>query len=89
MLAKLEKKITEFKEKQDSRFIGVLMFSVFGLVTFIAMNFANVYGREKQTVTDVYNRAMYEVITSVNNVDTLVAKVRITMSILTINASPV
>ena len=80
MLAKLEKKITEFKKKQDPRFIGVFMFAVFGLVTLIAMNFANVYGREKQSTTDTYNRAMYEVITSVNNVDTLVAKVRITMS---------
>lgn len=80
MLAKLEKKITEFKKKQDPRFIGVFMFSIFGLVTLIAMNFANVYGREKQSTTDTYNRAMYEVITSVNNVDTLVAKVRITMS---------
>ena len=80
MLAKLEKKITEFKKKQDPRFIGVFMFGIFGLVTLIAMNFANVYGREKQSTTDAYNRAMYEVITSVNNVDTLVAKVRITMS---------
>lgn len=80
MLAKLEKKITEFKKKQDPRFIGVFMFAIFGLVTLIAMNFANVYGREKQTTSDAYNRAMYEVITSVNNVDTLVAKVRITMS---------
>ena len=80
MLAKLENKIAEFKKKQDPRFIGVLMFSIFGLVTLIAMNFANVYGREKQSTTDTYNRAMYEVITSVNNVDTLVAKVRITIS---------
>ena len=80
MLAKLEKKITEFKKKQDPRYIGVFMFGVFGLVTLIAMNFANVYGREKQATSDSYNRAMYEVITSVNNVDTLVAKVRITTS---------
>ncbi len=80
MLAKLEKKITEFKKRQDPRFIGVFMFGIFGFVTLIAMNFANVYGREKQSTTDTYNRAMYEVITSVNNVDTLVAKVRITMS---------
>ena len=80
MLAKLEKKIVEFKKKQDPRYVGVFMFAVFGLVTLIAMNFANVYGREKQTTSDTYNRAMYEIITSVNNIDTLVAKVRITMS---------
>lgn len=80
MLAKLEKKITEFKKRQDPRYIGVFMFAIFGLITLVAMNFANVYGREKQSNTDTYNRAMYEVITSVNNIDTLVAKVRITMS---------
>ena len=80
MLAKLEEKISKFKKKQDPRYVGVFMFSVFGAIVLIAMNFANVYGREKQSTTDTYNRAMYEVITSVNNVDTLVAKVRITMS---------
>ena len=80
MLAKLEEKITEFKKKQDPRYVGVFMFAIFGAVVLIAMNFANVYGREKQTSSDSYSRAMYEVITSVNNVDTLVAKVRITMS---------
>ena len=80
MLAKLEKKISEFKKKQDPRHVGVFMFAIFGIVTLIAMNFANVYGREKQTTSDSYNRSMYEVITSVNNIDTLVAKVRITMS---------
>lgn len=80
MLQKLEEKITEFKKKQDPRYVGVFMFAIFGLVTLIAMNFANVYGREKQTSSDSYNRAMYQVITSVNNVDTLVAKVRITKS---------
>lgn len=80
MLQKLEEKITEFKKKQDPRYVGVFMFAIFGLVTLIAMNFANVYGREKQTSSDTYNRAMYQVITSVNNVDTLVAKVRITKS---------
>lgn len=80
MLAKLEEKITSFKKKQDPRYVGVFMFAIFGTVVLIAMNFANVYGREKQTNTDSNNRAMYEVITSVNNIDTLVAKVRITMS---------
>lgn len=80
MLEKLEEKITSFKKKQDPRYVGVFMFAIFGLVTLIAMNFANVYGREKQITSDAYNRSMYEVITSVNNIDTLVAKVRITMS---------
>lgn len=81
MLEKLEMKINEFKKKQDPRYVGVFMFAVFGIVVLIAMNFANVYGKEKQATTDTYNRAMYEVITNVNNIDTLVAKLRVTSSI--------
>ena len=80
MLEKLEKRINDFKKKQDPRYVGVFMFSIFGAVLLLAMNFANVYGREKQTTTDAYNRSMYEVITSVNNIDTLVAKLRVTTS---------
>ena len=78
MLEKFEKKINNIKSKIDPRYFGVFMFAVFGAVALIAMNFANVYGREKQNSSDTYNRAMYEVITGVNNIDTLVAKVRIT-----------
>lgn len=78
MLEKLEKKINEIKSKLDARFVGVFMFAVFGTVVLIAMNFANVYAREKDVSTDSNNRSMYEVITAVNNLDTLVAKLRIT-----------
>ena len=38
----------------------------------------NIYGREKQENTDTNNRNMYEIITSVNNIDVLVTKVKIT-----------
>lgn len=78
MLEKFEKKINEIKEKIDPRYLSVTMFAIFGIVTLIAMNFANVYGREKQTVEDIYNRSMYELITNVNNIDVLVTKIRVT-----------
>ncbi len=78
MLGKIEAKIKEIKKKQNSKAMGVLAFFVFGLVTLIMMNSINIYGREKQENTDTNNRNMYEIITSVNNIDVLVTKIKIT-----------
>ena len=78
MLSKIEAKIKEFKKKQDPKIIGVAAFFIFGLVTLLMMNSINIYGREKQENTDTNNRNMYEIITSVNNIDVLVTKVKIT-----------
>ena len=80
MLEKFEIKVKELKEKLDRRYVGVFMFAIFGAVVLALMNFANVYGREKQKNSDTNNRTMYEIITSVNNINTLFAKVRITTS---------
>ncbi len=78
MLSKIERAIKEFKKKQNPKVIGVTAFFVFGLVTLIMMNSINIYGREKQENTDTNNRNMYEIITSVNNIDVLVTKLKIT-----------
>ena len=78
MLGKIEQKIKEFKKKQNPKVIGVTAFFVFGLVTLLMMNSLNIYGREKQENTDTNNRNMYEIITSVNNIDVLVTKLKIT-----------
>ena len=80
MLDKFEIYIDSLKNKIDPKKLGVIMFAIFGAVVLFAMNMANVYGRQKQINNDSYNRAIYEVITSVNNIDILVAKVRITTS---------
>ncbi len=78
MLGKIEEKIKQFKKKQNPKVIGVAAFFVFGVVTLLMMNSINIYGREKQENTDTNNRNMYEIITSVNNIDVLVTKVKIT-----------
>lgn len=80
MLEKIEKKIKDFKERQDPKKVGVSMFVIFGIVVLLLMNYINVYGREKQESTDANNQTLYEIVTAVNNIDTLVAKVRITTS---------
>lgn len=78
MLKKLEEKITRIKKRLDPKVVGVAMFVIFGITLLFGMNMANVYGREKQKNTDTNNRAIYELITNVNNIDTLVTKLRIT-----------
>lgn len=80
MLERFEKWVLSIKKKIDPRYFGVFMFVVFGAMVMLAMNYINVYGREKGISTDTNNRAMYEIITNVNNIDTLVAKIRITKS---------
>ena len=80
MLKKLEEKITSFKKRANSKVVGVTMFVIFGVTLLFGMNMANVYGREKQQITDTNNRTIYEIITNVNNIDTLVTKIRITNS---------
>jgi len=78
MLKKLEEKITSIKKRANPKVVGVTMFVIFGITLLFGMNMANVYGREKQENTDVNNRTIYEIITNVNNIDTLVTKLRIT-----------
>ena len=80
MIEKFEKWVLKIKKKTNPKYFGVFMFALFGAITLIAMNYINVFGREKGKSTDTNNRAMYEIITNVNNIDTLVAKVRITSS---------
>ena len=80
MIEKFEKWVIKIKEKTNPKYFGVFMFAVFGAITLALMNYINVFGREKGKSTDTNNRAMYEIITNVNNIDTLVAKVRITSS---------
>ena len=80
MLKKLEEKITSIKKHANPKVVGVTMFVIFGITLLFGMNMANVYGREKQENTDINNRTIYEIITNVNNIDTLVTKLRITSS---------
>ena len=59
MLEKFEKKLNEFKERQDPKKIGVSIFVVFGIVVLLLMNYINVYGREKQESTDENKQTLY------------------------------
>ncbi len=78
MIEKIEDKLNDFKEKVDKKFIGVYTFLVFGLVCVFAMDMSNNFKRQKQQMQDEYNRAMYEVVSYVNNVETELAKLQVT-----------
>ena len=78
MLSKIESKIKEIKNKINPKVMSVAAFFVFGVVTLFMMNSINIYAREKGENTDTNNRNIYEVITSVNNIDVLITKLKIT-----------
>lgn len=78
MIEKFEEKINDIKRNSDKKFMGVLAFLVFGMVCVFAMDMSNNFKRQKQQVQDEYNRAMYEIVGYINNVETELAKLQIT-----------
>lgn len=80
MLDKFEKWVANVKRKINPKVLGVGIFCIFGLLILLLMNYINVYGRKQNSVSDTYNKTMYEIVTNVNNMDNLITKLRITSS---------
>ena len=78
MIEKLEEKINKYKKKFDHRTWGIIAYVMFGIALLYGMQMANMFKRQKQVVQDNYNKAMYELINYVQNVEILISKARIT-----------
>lgn len=78
MFENFEKKILEIKEKTNPKMIAVISFFIFGITMLYGMQMANMFKREKQKAQDGYNKAMYEIISYAQNVDSLLTKARVT-----------
>ena len=78
MLEKIEEKINNYKRKFDHRTWGIIAYVMFGIALLYGMQMANMFKRQKQIVQDNYNKAMYELINYVQNVEILISKARIT-----------
>lgn len=78
MFEKFEKMILRIKEKINPKLIAVGAFCVFGITMIYGMQMANMFKREKQKAQDSYNKAMYEIISYAQNVDSLLTKARVT-----------
>lgn len=78
MIEKLEIKINKIKKKINPKILGVIAFMAIGAITIFAMEMANNFKRQKNLVQDEYNRAMYELVGYVNNVEIQLSKLQIT-----------
>lgn len=78
MLEKIEKKINNCKNKFNHRTWGIIAYVAFGIAILYGMQMANMFKRQKQVVQDGYNKAMYELVNYMQNVEVLISKARIT-----------
>ena len=78
MLEKIEENINKYKRKFDHRTWGILAYVMFGAALLYGMQMANMFRKQKQIVQDNYNKAMYELVNYMENVDVLISKARIT-----------
>lgn len=78
MIDKFEKKINNLKGKINKKALGVGIFFVFGMLAIFAAEMTNNFKKEKQAAEDEYNRAMYEMVGYISNVETEFAKLQIT-----------
>ncbi len=89
MLGKFEKKVNEIKNKIDRKWLGVILFMVFTAVVFFAVEMTNNYKRQKNQVQDEYNKAMYDMVGYVQEVNYELAKLQVssTSSFISVSLS--
>lgn len=75
---KFEKKINEIKNRVNKKVVGVIAFMIFGIICIFSMEMANNFKRQKQQVENDYNKAMYQAVGYIKNVETELAKLQIT-----------
>lgn len=78
MLEKFEKKVLEIKKKLGAKNVGIIFFSIVCLIVLGAMILLKRYKVQKQEVQDGYNRALYDFVANVNNVESEMLKLRVT-----------
>lgn len=78
MIEKVENKINLWKRKVNPKFFGVFLFMLFAAMTMFGMEMLNLFKRQKQEVQDEYNKAMYQIVSYVNNVEVELEKLQLT-----------
>ena len=77
MLGKFEKKVDEIKKKIDKKWLAVIVFVIFTGVIFFGVEMTNNFKRQKNQVQNEYNKAMYEMVGYVQNVNYELAKLQV------------
>lgn len=78
MIEKFENKVNNLKRKINKKALAVIVFMIFGAACIFSVEMTNNFKRQKQITQDEYNRAMYEMVGYINNVETELAKLQIT-----------
>ncbi len=77
-MEKFEKFINNVKEKINKKALGVTIFMVFAAISIFAMEMTNNFKRQKQQMQDEYNKAMYEMVGYINNIENELTKLEVT-----------
>ncbi len=78
MLEKFEKKVIQIKNKLGEKNVGIIFFSLVCVIALGFMIFLKRYKIQKQEVQDGYNKAMYDFVANVNNIENEILKLRLT-----------
>lgn len=78
MLEKFEKKVIEIKKKLGEKNLGIIFFAIVCIIVLFFMILLKKFKAEKQEVQDGYNRAMYDFVSNVNNIESEMIKLKIT-----------
>ena len=78
MLERFEKKIIEIKNKIGKKNTGIILFSLVCIIALFSMILLKRFKIEKQEVQDSYNRAMYDFVSDINNIENEMTKLKIT-----------
>lgn len=78
MLERFEKKIIEIKNKIGKKNTGIILFSLLCIIALFSMILLKRFKIEKQEVQDSYNRAMYDFVSDINNIENEMTKLKIT-----------
>lgn len=81
MIEKFENKVNNLKKKINKKALAVGVFMLFGGLCIFSVEMTNNFKRQKQITQDEYNKAMYEMVGYINNVETELAKLQITNTI--------
>lgn len=78
MIENIEKGIIKLKEKINKKVFGIILFAIFGVAVIFSLEMSKNYKRQKNLVQDEYNKALYLVVGYINNVESELAKFRVT-----------
>lgn len=79
-MEKLEKSIIKIKKKIGEHVLALIYFSIFSIVAIIAMAELKIYKIQKQKIQDSYNRAFYDLVSDMNNIEAEFVKLKISSS---------